>query len=108
MNKRRNKQKDRKRERDTETKRDERESNIPQITVCTRYLDPFYVVTYYMKWAKTSWTYSIHIHTYAFTVQCTLYAFLRALHVNNQIIKIRKTLHFAGGREAIYQAINCS
>ena len=27
-------------------------------TVCPRSLYPFYVVTHYIKWAKTSWTYS--------------------------------------------------
>ena len=28
-------------------------------TVCPRSSDPFYTVTYYMKWVTTSWTYSI-------------------------------------------------
>ena len=28
-------------------------------TVCQRSSDPFYVVTYYIKWVTTSWTYSI-------------------------------------------------
>ena len=28
-------------------------------TVCPRSSDPFYVVTYYIKWVTTSWTYSI-------------------------------------------------
>ena len=27
-------------------------------TMCPRCLDPFYKVSYYTKWAKTSWTYS--------------------------------------------------
>ena len=26
--------------------------------VCPRSLDPFFILTYYMKWAKTSWTFS--------------------------------------------------
>ena len=26
--------------------------------VCPRSSDPFYVVTYYIKWATTSWTYN--------------------------------------------------
>ena len=28
-------------------------------TVCARSSDKFYIVTYYMKWVTTSWTYSI-------------------------------------------------
>ena len=28
-------------------------------TACPRSLDPFYTVTYYLDWVKTSWTYSI-------------------------------------------------
>ena len=28
-------------------------------TVCPRNSEPFYVVTYYIKWVTTSWTYSI-------------------------------------------------
>ena len=27
------------------------------VTVCPRSLDPLYIVTYYIKWVKTSWTY---------------------------------------------------
>ena len=27
-------------------------------TACTRSVAPFYIITSYMKWAKTSWTYS--------------------------------------------------
>ena len=30
-----------------------------QCNVCPRRLDPIYVVIYYIKWAKTSWTDSI-------------------------------------------------
>ena len=26
--------------------------------VCTKSLDPIYIITYYRKWVKTSWTYS--------------------------------------------------
>ena len=29
-----------------------------QYTVCPRSSDPFYVVTHYIKWVTTSWTYS--------------------------------------------------
>ena len=33
-------------------------------TLCPRSSDPFYVVSYNMKWVTTSWTYSIyHLHT---------------------------------------------
>ena len=28
-------------------------------TVCPRILDPFYIVTYFIKWTKTFWTYSM-------------------------------------------------
>ena len=28
-------------------------------TICPRSSDPFYLVTYYIKWVTTSWTYSI-------------------------------------------------
>ena len=30
--------------------------------VCPRSSDPFYVVTYYIKWLTTSWTYRFNIH----------------------------------------------
>ena len=29
-------------------------------TVCPGSSDPFYIVTYYMKWVATSWTYSMY------------------------------------------------
>ena len=29
-----------------------------QYTVCPRSTDPFYIVTYYIEWVTTSWTYS--------------------------------------------------
>ena len=29
-------------------------------TACPRSLDPFHIIIYYIKWVKTSWTYSIH------------------------------------------------
>ena len=32
------------------------------ITVCPRSLDPFYVVGYYIKWGKSSWTDSVILH----------------------------------------------
>ena len=28
-------------------------------TVCPRSLGPFYIVSYYMNWVKTCWTYSV-------------------------------------------------
>ena len=31
-------------------------------TVCPRSSDPFYIVSYYMKWVTTSWTYSSASH----------------------------------------------
>ena len=37
-------------------------------TICSRRSDPFYIVSYYIKWVTTSWTYS-SIH---YTV-CTIY-----------------------------------
>ena len=33
--------------------------NIDAHTVCPRSSDPFYVVTYYLKWTTTAWTYSM-------------------------------------------------
>ena len=33
-------------------------------TVRPRSLDPSYIVTYYMKWVKTSWPYSIYVNTW--------------------------------------------
>ena len=39
----------------------EKEIKTPEIlidTVCPRSLYPIYIVSYYMKWVKTSWTYS--------------------------------------------------
>ena len=33
-------------------------------TVCSRSSDPSYVVTYYIKWVTTSWTYSTCIRVY--------------------------------------------
>ena len=32
---------------------------LPSDTMCPRSSDPFYIVTYYIKWFTTSWTYSI-------------------------------------------------
>ena len=32
-------------------------------TVCPRSSDPFYIVSYYIKWVTTSWTYSISMST---------------------------------------------
>ena len=34
--------------------------SIRKSTICPRSLDPFNIVSYYVKWAKTSWTYSVH------------------------------------------------
>ena len=31
----------------------------PFPTVCPRSSDPFYIVTYYIKWVTTSWTYIV-------------------------------------------------
>ena len=36
-----------------------REYKAKIYTVCSKSLDPFYIVTYYIKWVKTSWTYSM-------------------------------------------------
>ena len=33
-------------------------TNIEYSTVCPGSSDPFYMVTYYLKWVTTSWTYS--------------------------------------------------
>ena len=33
--------------------------SVEHHTVCPRSSDPSYVVTYYIKWVNTSWTYSI-------------------------------------------------
>ena len=35
-------------------------SDVKATTVCPKGLDLFYIVTYYTKWVKTSWTYSRH------------------------------------------------
>ena len=34
-------------------------------TVCPRSVDPFYILTYYMKWVKTSCTFSIRNYIYS-------------------------------------------
>ena len=39
-------------------------SSIHVLTVCPRSSDPFYIVSYYIKWVTTSWTYSINKDTY--------------------------------------------
>ena len=31
---------------------------VPWCTICPRSSDPFYIVTYYLKWVTSSWTYS--------------------------------------------------
>ena len=36
--------------------------------MCPRSLDPFYIVAYYIKWAKTYWTYSISTVLDLFTI----------------------------------------
>ena len=35
-------------------------------TVCPRSSDPFYIITYYMKWVTTSWTDMLDIYRYIF------------------------------------------
>ena len=35
---------------------------LPRYTVCPRSSDPFYIVSYYIKWVTTSWTDSIVSH----------------------------------------------
>ena len=35
-------------------------------TICPRSVDPFFIVTYYIKWIKTSWTYSTGVRIYKF------------------------------------------
>ena len=61
-------------------------------TVCPKSLYPFYIVTYYIKEAKTSWTYSIFIfyseeckerslfvlHKYSLISQCLIVIFLQS------------------------------
>ena len=32
-------------------------------TVCPKSSDPFYIVSYYIKWVTTSWTYSTNVGT---------------------------------------------
>ena len=32
---------------------------ISEATICPRSSDPFYMISYYMKWGKTSWTYGM-------------------------------------------------
>ena len=34
---------------------------VGNITVCPGSSDPFYVVTYYIKWVTTSWTYGTYL-----------------------------------------------
>ena len=49
-------------------------------TLCPRSLDPFYDATYYIKWVKTSWTYSIMNKFYVSKKSCPiLYCILRNL-----------------------------
>ena len=33
------------------------------ITICPRSSDPFYIVSYYIKWVTTSWTHSMNVKT---------------------------------------------
>ena len=35
--------------------------SINMYTICPRSSDPFYIVSYYIKWVTTSWTYSIYL-----------------------------------------------
>ena len=49
----------RQRERDREREREIK--NGSECTISVRSSDPFYIVTYYIKWATTSWTYSTTI-----------------------------------------------
>ena len=48
-------------------------------TVCPRSSDPFYVVTYYIKWVATSWTYSMFIN---FLVVTRKESMLSSIHSN--------------------------
>ena len=44
-------------------------------TICPRSLDPFYIVSYYINWAMTSWTYSFviifHCHRMYAVLPCS-------------------------------------
>ena len=40
-------------------------------TVCPGSSDPFYVVTYYIQWITTSWTYSMYVYEKKNTVSET-------------------------------------
>ena len=42
-------------------------------TVCPRGLDPFYTVTYYMKWVNTTWTHSSNAQKNFMTIFFTFY-----------------------------------
>ena len=39
-------------------------------TVCPRSFDPFYKVSYYIKWVQTSWTYSSFSPIFSSTLEC--------------------------------------
>ena len=53
-------------------------------TVCPGSSDPFYVVTYYIKWVTTSWTHStFNIFVIKFTIKTDDF-----LSLNNSIRKI--------------------
>ena len=45
------------------------------IAVCPRWLGPFYIVSYYRKWVKTSWTYSHYIIFVFNSITCSSKAF---------------------------------
>ena len=44
---------------EADERRKEKERQVIWITICPRSSDPFYIVTSYIKWAKTSLTYII-------------------------------------------------
>ena len=62
-NKERARQTDRNIENQSNSKKrtEDRHNNIVH-TVCPRSSAPFYIVTYYIKWGTTSWTYSTSIN----------------------------------------------
>ena len=55
----------------------EQSDQVSFCTVCPGSSDPFFIVSYYIKWVTTSWTYSIYIRLYIFLAKIRIFFILR-------------------------------
>ena len=70
----------------------------PYCKVCPRSSDPFYVVTYYIKWVTTFWTHRTHCHIrkqYIYSIEKSSFAVLKGPEgLEGMQVQIHKPIDF--------------